>query len=443
MGLELDQDRNIITYDEYHPFGTTAFRAENNAIEAKAKRYRYTGMEQDEESGLNYHTARYYLPWLGRWGSADPIGIEGGRNLYAYTNNNPIKLVDASGKQAYQRHFNRNIVDLIVASGNQAVIDRLLLPTDNGGYRFNTNRRSGFNAGHTVSGDRTSQLQELAIEIARTNQGDGTMERLNRGMAKSAVEVDIGNGIKIPVERFTARELELEGVLPRGSSELPAATGWTRAEFDSQVEAVRSGRPVPDTDARSRWSPDADVPTPTNPGSGSASGGTPSSSGGSSGTPDADSPNLRRTADTVEDVADSASPLLRRLGHILPGALSGLSYLMIGADVAQAETNEERGRVVARAGGGEAGGEVGFWAGCGAGALLLAETGPGAGVGCIVGGIIGGFGGGWAGEEIAEEAYDAGVNSSGSSSGSRYQTYPDGSVVDRETGRSWVMHARP
>ncbi len=57
-------------------------------------------MERDEESGLAYHTARYYLPWLGRWLSADPIGIGGGGNLYGYSECNWICFSDKLGLQA-------------------------------------------------------------------------------------------------------------------------------------------------------------------------------------------------------------------------------------------------------------------------------------------------------------------------------------------------------
>lgn len=96
--LELNEQGDIITYEEYHPYGTTAYQAKNADIKCAAKRYRYTGMERDEESGLAYHTARYYLPWLGRWGSADPIGVEGGMNLYLYSSCNPINLIDNNGK---------------------------------------------------------------------------------------------------------------------------------------------------------------------------------------------------------------------------------------------------------------------------------------------------------------------------------------------------------
>src|SRR5690606_26277020 len=80
--LELDGNAHIISYEEYHPYGTSAYQASNKSIKATAKRYRFTGMERDEETGMAYHSARYYLPWLGRWMSADPIGIGDGVNVY-------------------------------------------------------------------------------------------------------------------------------------------------------------------------------------------------------------------------------------------------------------------------------------------------------------------------------------------------------------------------
>ncbi|NJO55374.1 MAG: hypothetical protein HC834_02345, partial [Rhodospirillales bacterium] len=51
----------------YHPYGTSAYRAVDSSIDVSPKWYRYTGMERDEETSLEYHSARYYAPWLGRW----------------------------------------------------------------------------------------------------------------------------------------------------------------------------------------------------------------------------------------------------------------------------------------------------------------------------------------------------------------------------------------
>jgi RHS repeat-associated protein len=38
------------------------------------KRYRYTGKERDDSSGLSYYGARYLAPWLTRWISPDSAG---------------------------------------------------------------------------------------------------------------------------------------------------------------------------------------------------------------------------------------------------------------------------------------------------------------------------------------------------------------------------------
>jgi RHS repeat-associated protein len=94
--LELDEAGQIISYEEYHSYGTSSYQAVRSQTESP-KRYRYAGMERDEESGLAYHTARYYLPWLGRWGTCDPNGIEGGIDLYAYSRLNPVLFYDKTG----------------------------------------------------------------------------------------------------------------------------------------------------------------------------------------------------------------------------------------------------------------------------------------------------------------------------------------------------------
>ncbi|WP_437635618.1 SpvB/TcaC N-terminal domain-containing protein [Sorangium sp. So ce854] len=98
--LEVDGAGLVIGYEEYHPYGTTAYWSASSAVEVSRKRYRYTGKEKDEETGLYYHGARYYAPWLGRWTSADPAGMVDGPNLYAFVRGNPIGLIDPSGRQS-------------------------------------------------------------------------------------------------------------------------------------------------------------------------------------------------------------------------------------------------------------------------------------------------------------------------------------------------------
>jgi RHS repeat-associated protein len=98
--LELDEQAAIIAYEEFFPYGGTAYQAVSGQVDVSAKRYRYTGKERDEESGLDYFGARYYAPWLARWTATDPIGIGDGLNVYCFVKNNPANHVDSDGKQS-------------------------------------------------------------------------------------------------------------------------------------------------------------------------------------------------------------------------------------------------------------------------------------------------------------------------------------------------------
>lgn len=95
--FELDGTAEVISYEEYHPFGTTSYQATDGALDVPMKRYRYCGKERDEESGLYYHGARYYAPWLCRWTSSDPLGVRDGLNTYVYVKNNPVSSCDPTG----------------------------------------------------------------------------------------------------------------------------------------------------------------------------------------------------------------------------------------------------------------------------------------------------------------------------------------------------------
>lgn len=97
VSLELDENAQIISYEEYSPYGSTTYQAVRSQTETP-RRYRYTGKERDEESGLYYHGARYYAPWLGRWVSCDPSGLSDATNTYLYVRCNPLSFTDETGK---------------------------------------------------------------------------------------------------------------------------------------------------------------------------------------------------------------------------------------------------------------------------------------------------------------------------------------------------------
>jgi RHS repeat-associated protein len=76
----------------YDAFGNLELGATNG--------HSFTGREWDSETGLYYYRARYYDPKIGRFISEDPIGLNGGINLYAYADNSPATFGDPFGLQA-------------------------------------------------------------------------------------------------------------------------------------------------------------------------------------------------------------------------------------------------------------------------------------------------------------------------------------------------------
>lgn len=96
VSLELDDQAQILSYEEYTPYGSTSLQAVRSQMQTP-KRYRFTDKERDEETGFTYHTARYCVPWLGIWASCDPGGKADTSNLYKYGSNNPVRYADQNG----------------------------------------------------------------------------------------------------------------------------------------------------------------------------------------------------------------------------------------------------------------------------------------------------------------------------------------------------------
>jgi RHS repeat-associated protein len=76
--------------------------------------YAYTGREFDVETGLYYYRARYYDPRTGRFLQHDPIGMQGGMNLYAYALGNPIKLTDPLGLASFLGSCGSTLIQRVI-----------------------------------------------------------------------------------------------------------------------------------------------------------------------------------------------------------------------------------------------------------------------------------------------------------------------------------------
>jgi RHS repeat-associated protein len=99
--LELDESAAVISFEEYYPYGNTSYQSVRKNLEISPKRYRYTGQERDEETGLYHNGVRYYMPWLGRWTACDPLGT-GRWSAYEYCSADPISYSDKKGQDEDQ-----------------------------------------------------------------------------------------------------------------------------------------------------------------------------------------------------------------------------------------------------------------------------------------------------------------------------------------------------
>lgn len=98
-------------------------------------KYRFTGKEVDEETGLYYFGARYYDPRISLWYGVDPKADEyPGWSPFNYTLNNPVRLIDPDGKGPtdFIYLFYKNAPGSTSFSGHRA----LFIGNDKTGYTF-------------------------------------------------------------------------------------------------------------------------------------------------------------------------------------------------------------------------------------------------------------------------------------------------------------------
>jgi RHS repeat-associated protein len=90
--VSLEFSGTIVWRAAYLPFGKAQL-----ITETITNNFRFPGQYFDEETGLHYNMHRYYNPATGRYMTPDPIGLEGGINLYGFVQNDPVNFVDPWG----------------------------------------------------------------------------------------------------------------------------------------------------------------------------------------------------------------------------------------------------------------------------------------------------------------------------------------------------------
>jgi RHS repeat-associated protein len=87
---------NVDNFDKFANFGGS-YNADYTNHPNNLKFVGRYGGYQDSDTGLTYFWHRWYNQEDGRWINRDPIGIEGGINLYGYVENCPNNNIDSIG----------------------------------------------------------------------------------------------------------------------------------------------------------------------------------------------------------------------------------------------------------------------------------------------------------------------------------------------------------
>lgn len=175
----IDGNGGWINREEFTPYGETSFGS------FKWKRYRFTGKERDEESGLYYHGARYYAPWLMRWISCDPkLNIN--PNPYQFVDNKPTGLVDFNGLNSeapkseqiqinnLKGHASRQETDNLINSKGErkTLANEVTLKSGSGGSRADT-----VVSAEQGRGAKVVEAKDIDLDAPSHRTKEGTLNR--------------------------------------------------------------------------------------------------------------------------------------------------------------------------------------------------------------------------------------------------------------------------
>jgi RHS repeat-associated protein len=113
-----------------------AVKAESfNRLFLLTNNLRYPGQYYDQETGLHYNWHRDYYSAAGRYVQSDPIGLDGGDNLYIYSRDNPISATDSAGLApgcGLSDCFIQDLIDRYAPGGDLCVITCMIYAESSG-----------------------------------------------------------------------------------------------------------------------------------------------------------------------------------------------------------------------------------------------------------------------------------------------------------------------
>jgi RHS repeat-associated protein len=252
--LELDYTAAIISYEEYYPFGNTSFQSGRSTAEVSLKRYRYTGKEKDDETGLYYYGARYYAPWLCRWIAADPINllfknyaesVQGNNGSLDFQKNLQSHIFNVLPHKYSQYCYSSN--NPIVMKDNDGMLDIIIhiVTIEPNGKKSERTETKHYETGEDLKGiDRTPVEIDVTAKYVQEKSGNATFNVWTPQSYKVREGTGETKGEKMKRENLTAYVLSKIMIAnPLGTGQFMVASqerDFYTGEYQSKFKKISS-----------------------------------------------------------------------------------------------------------------------------------------------------------------------------------------------------------
>ncbi|NOG97319.1 MAG: hypothetical protein HND52_05030 [Ignavibacteriae bacterium] len=136
--MTLDENGEIVSAQDYHPYGEILRSINNSSVNEK---YKFIEKEKDTETQYDYINARYFNSEIGSWGQTDAINQY--TSPYTYSGNNPVNEIDRNGLFGEDVHFDLTLYMAMavmrltiddareIAEANQSVDENIFTRSEN------------------------------------------------------------------------------------------------------------------------------------------------------------------------------------------------------------------------------------------------------------------------------------------------------------------------